>query len=121
VRLYLDEMISPDGASALRERGLDAVTAVECNALGAPDPAQFARAIHDRRALVTYNVRDFVILARAATTAGRDHWGLVLINDRHLPPSDIGGMIGALTMLATRRPDPDALKNQVVFLRRAGQ
>ena len=118
MRLYLDEMISPDVASALRERGHDVVAAVECTALGASDPAQFARAIHERRALVTYNVRDFVILARAAATAARDHWGLVLINDRHLPPSDIGGLIGALATLLTTRADPNGLRNQIVFLRR---
>ena len=88
-------------------------------ALGASDPAQFARAIHERRVLVTYNVRDFVILAGAAATAARDHCGLVLINDRHLPPSDLGGLIKALATLLTTHADPDALRNQIVFLRRA--
>jgi hypothetical protein len=119
VRLYLDEMISPDVASGLRAQGHDVVAGVERDALGVSDPAQFARAIHERRALVTYNVRDFAILARAATTAGRDSWGLVLVHDRHIPPSDMGGLIGTLAALLTSRPASDALKNQVVFLRRA--
>jgi hypothetical protein len=120
VRLYLDEMISPGVASTLRQRGHDASGAAECGMLGASDAAQFARAIHERRALVTYNARDFALLARAATTAGREHWGLVLVNDRHLPPSDFGGLIGALENLLTQRAEQDGLKNTVVFLRRAG-
>lgn len=119
MKLYLDEMISPDVSCALRERGHDAAGAADGGMLGAYDAAQFARAIHERRALVTYNVRDFALLARAATTAGRDHWGLVLVNDRHLPPSDLGGLIGALHGFLKRHPGQDELKNRVVFLRRA--
>jgi predicted nuclease of predicted toxin-antitoxin system len=121
VRLYLDEMISPGVAGVLRDRGHDVVAAAECGALGASDAGQLARAIHERRALVTYDIADFVILARAAATAGRDHWGLLLINHRHLPPSDLGGLIGALAFLLEQRPDPDGLKNQVVFLRHAAR
>jgi predicted nuclease of predicted toxin-antitoxin system len=119
VKVYLDEMISPSVARALREQGYDVVAAVERNALGASDPAQLARAIHERRALATYNVGDFVTLARAAARAGRDHWGVVLINDRHLPPSDIGGLIDALAPLMVQHPGPDALRNRIVVLRRA--
>jgi predicted nuclease of predicted toxin-antitoxin system len=119
VTLYLDEMIRPDVAGALREQGHDVVGAAECGMLGASDAAQFARAIHERRALVTHNVRDFAILARGAGTAGRAHWGVVLINDRHLPPSDIGGLVNALGHFLTHH-EPDLLKNAIVFLRRAG-
>lgn len=119
MRIYLDEMISPTVAAALRERGHDAVAVVERRALGAPDAAQLARAMHEQRALVTYNIRDFAILARAATTAGHDHWGLVLIDDRRLPPSDIGALIEALGTLLTSHSAPDALENTVTFLRRA--
>lgn len=118
MRLYLDEMISPAVAATLGGAGHDVVAVVERGALGASDPAQFARAIHERRALVTYDIADFVTLARAAGAAGRDHWGLVMVDDRHLPPSDIGGLIGALTVLLERHPDHDALKNRIAFLRR---
>jgi hypothetical protein len=119
VRLYLDEMISPDVAAGLRDRGHDAVSAAECGMLGASDAAQLARAIHERRALVTYNVRDFVLLARAATMAGREHWGLVLVGDRHLPPSAVGALVGSLAALLRHHKAGGALRNGMVFLRRS--
>jgi hypothetical protein len=118
VKVYLDEMISPDVAAGLRDRGHDAVSAAECGMLGASDAAQLARAIHERRALVTYNVRDFVLLARAAVTAGREHWGLVPISDRHLPPSDVGGLIGSLAAFQRHHTAAGALRNGMAFLRR---
>jgi predicted nuclease of predicted toxin-antitoxin system len=89
VKLYLDEMIAPSVARALRDRGHDVVAAVERGALGASDAAQLARAIQEERALATYNVSDFVALASAAASAGRDHWGIVLISQRSLPPATI--------------------------------
>lgn len=118
MRLYLDEMIAPAVAVALRERKHDAVASVERDALGASDAGQLARAIHERRALVTYNIGDFVVLARAAGSARRDHWGIILVNSRRLPPNDIGGLIRALDALANEHRAPDALQNQVLFLER---
>jgi predicted nuclease of predicted toxin-antitoxin system len=120
VRLYLDEMIPPAVAVALRDGGDDAVAAAECDALGLSDAAQLARAIAEERALVTYDVRDYVLLARAAASAGRDHWGIVLVAARTIPPSDIGGLVRALQALVAERPARDALKNQTIFLRPPG-
>jgi predicted nuclease of predicted toxin-antitoxin system len=105
VKVYLDEMISPRVAVALRDRHHDATATAEHQALGAADTTQFALAIREQRTFVTYNIGDFVILARAASTAGRDHWGLVLVHERRLPPSDIGGLIEALHRLMSQRPE----------------
>ena len=116
MKLYLDEMISPTVAKALRDRGYDVVAAVERDALGASDVAQLARAISEDRALVTYNVRDFGPLAKAAATAGREHSGILLISYRRLPPSDVGGLICALAALLDHRPGPVELANQTLFL-----
>ncbi len=116
MRLYLDEMIPPAVAGALREAGADAVASVERDALGLSDAAQLARAIHEERALVTYDVRDYVLLAAAAASAGRDQFGIVLVAARIIPPSDIGGLVRALQALLDERPATGALKNQTVFL-----
>jgi predicted nuclease of predicted toxin-antitoxin system len=117
LKLYLDEMISPAVARALRDRGYDVVAAVERDALGASDAAQLARAISEDRALVTYNARDYVPLAKAAASAGRELCGIILVSYRTLPPSDLGGLVRALAALLDERPETDALANQTVFLR----
>ncbi len=116
MRLYLDEMISPTVAEALREGGEDAVAAAERGALGLSDAAQLARAIHEERALVTYNIRDYVLLSQAAASAGREHWAIVLVSARTIPTSDIGGLVRALQAVLAERPVADALKNQTIFL-----
>jgi predicted nuclease of predicted toxin-antitoxin system len=120
VKLYLDEMIAPAVARELQRRGHDALAAVERDALGASDTAQLARAINEQRALATYNISDFVLLARAAAAAGRAHWGIVPISARTLPPSDIGGLVRAFEALLAKRHSPDALKDLTVFLPPAG-
>ncbi len=117
MKLYLDEMVSPTVARALRDRGYDVIAAAERNALGASDAAQLARAISEERALVTYNVRDFVPLAKAAASAGREHCGIILISYRSLPPSDVGGLVRALAALLDERPGADELVDQTLFLR----
>lgn len=117
MKLHLDEMISPAVAGALRERGHDAVAAVERAALGAPDPRQLALAIRERRAFATCNVRDFAILAKGAWAAGRDHWGIFLVSDRRFPTAGIGRLVRALETLMEENPGDDALQGRTVFLR----
>lgn len=119
MRLYLDEMISPTVAAALRKRGHDVAATGDRGALAARDTAQLALAIHEQRALVTYDLVDFPSLAWAATSTGRDHWGVVLIHSRTILQSDVGGLIRALDALLRERPEADALKNQIIFLRPA--
>jgi hypothetical protein len=109
-------MISPTVARTLRDLGHDTVAAVERDALGASDAAQLARAISEERALATYNIRDYVPLAKAAASAGRNHCGIILISYRTLPPSDLRGLVRSLAGLLDERPGTDALANQTVFL-----
>lgn len=118
MKLYLDEMISPRVADGLRQRGHDVVATVERDALGASDIRQLALAIREERALVTYNIADFVTIARASARLGRDHAGIVLVSDRRFPPSDVGGLVRALDELLQRHPGGGALRNQTTFLRR---
>lgn len=121
MKVYLDEMIWTGVAEALRDLGHDAAAVAERGAFGEPDMAQFARAIHEQRALVTYDLRRFGPLADAAFVAGRDHCGIVLIHPDSIPGADVGRLIRALEALLREHPDPDALKNQVIFLQPAPQ
>lgn len=119
MKLYLDEMIDPDVATALRERGHDVVHVSDRAARAAPDTAQLARAIHERRAIATRDIGDFVSLAQAAASARRDHWGIVLVHERALPSPDLGRLIRALDAVLREHPEEDALKDQVIYLQPA--
>lgn len=108
-------MYDPEIALQLgRGRGLDVKG---CDAIrGFPDRDVFEFAIHDKRAIVTENVPDFVILANEAIAAGRAHHGLILTSNRSFPRarrSTTGAIVKALALLAKSTPD---LTNQMVWL-----
>ena len=116
MKLYLDEMISPRVAAGLRQRGHDVVTVAERGNLGRSDARQFAVAIHERRALVTLDIGDFSALAKAAALAGSEHWGIVMVPRAGSSRVSVGVLLGALEHLLSGNPEPEALKNRVVFL-----
>lgn len=118
MRLYLDEMVSPRVAEALRDRGHDVVAAAEQDCLGRSDAHQFAQAIEGHRALVTFDVRDFSVLAKAAAVAGEPHYGVVFLASARFAPSMIGDLVNALEHFLGRNTGEDALYNRAVFLER---
>lgn len=118
LKLLLDEIYDPRIAAQLRRRrGFDVRELGDLR--GATDEAVFALATADGRALLTENVPDFVPLAVAAASAGRDHDGLILTSNGTFPrarPATAGAIVAALTTLARTGLD---MTNQVVWLERA--
>ncbi|MGD8329782.1 MAG: DUF5615 family PIN-like protein [Acidobacteriota bacterium] len=119
MKLYLDEMISPRVAEGLRARGHDVVAAVERDTLGRSDARQLAVAIEEQRALVTFDVRDFSIIARAAASARTEHWGIILVPRARFERGEIGALVNALDALLGKLSGPGSLKNRAIFLERA--
>jgi hypothetical protein len=78
IRLYLDEDIRPLIARTLCERGYDAVSALDLGRVAVPDPLHFEFASKEGRALLTFNIRDFVPLARKAMAEGKAFPGLIV-------------------------------------------
>jgi predicted nuclease of predicted toxin-antitoxin system len=78
IRIYLDEDVRPLLATILRERGYDAVSAVELGRLSIPDADHFEYAATNNRSLLTFNIRDFVPLATRAIEEGRHFSGLIV-------------------------------------------
>jgi len=111
-------MISPRVAEGLRRKGHDVATAAERGALGSTDARQLALAIEESRALVTFDLRDFSVLARAVAVAGTEHWGIILVPPARFSRSSIGELVGALDRFLSRNADLDAIKNRAVFLGR---
>lgn len=83
VRLYVDEDAGEDAVvRGLRTRGIDVLTTLEANQLGATDAEQLATAIGLRRTIYTFNVRDFARLHREHLEQGIEHPGIVVIPDQ---------------------------------------
>jgi Domain of unknown function (DUF5615) len=103
VKLALDHHYSPLIARLLRERGFDVVAAVEVSWEAEEDEPLLVLCRTERRCLLTNNVGDFAVIARAWQTEGRTHAGLIFTSDVGRPRSrdTIGRYVDALAELMT--------------------
>jgi predicted nuclease of predicted toxin-antitoxin system len=77
-RLYFDRHIMRRLAVDLRTRGYDVLTTEEAGKDTASDEEQLAFATMERRALVTFNIRDFAPLHELWQTASLSHAGIIV-------------------------------------------
>ncbi len=110
LRLYLDEDVDPLLAQVLRDRGVDCLSTNEADNRGSPDAQQLVFATAQRRTLLTFNVRDFVMLAREYARAGLRHGGIVVSN--HLP---FGELLRRVLLLHRRHVNDD-LADRLLWL-----
>ena len=110
IRLYLDEDVRPLLAEVLRERGYDVVSAIELQRIQMPDRGHFTHAAEEGRALLTFNIRDFVPLARSAMREGRSFAGLVV--GEQIPFSEL--LRRVLRLVGTRQSEEIA--NTIIWL-----
>jgi predicted nuclease of predicted toxin-antitoxin system len=78
ISLYTDEDVTDRLALLLRERGYEAESALEAGTTGFTDEQQLAFAANRGLTLLTYNRRDFIVLAQRWHDASRDHAGIIL-------------------------------------------
>ncbi len=105
MKLLLDEQVTYKAAESLRDRGHDVTAVAETPSLrGMSDREIFDFAQTEQRAIVTYNVADFIEMVRDVSLRSEVHNGLVLVNTRRLPNSDIGGLVRALEALLEDAP-----------------
>jgi len=78
IRLLIDEGVRPLLAGTLQQRGFDARHVDELKRGGLSDPEQLAFAVHQRRAIVTYNIRDYVLLDREYRAKRQPHYGILV-------------------------------------------
>ncbi|MGH2831380.1 MAG: DUF5615 family PIN-like protein [Solirubrobacteraceae bacterium] len=116
MKLVLDEMYSQAIAEQLRARGHDVHAVVERTELRAlADPDIFALAQAERRAVVTENIRDFIIIANSYDQRGQAHHGLVLVVPSSYPREDprlIGRMVTALEKLLIEHPETTPMSSR---------
>jgi predicted nuclease of predicted toxin-antitoxin system len=78
IRLLLDEDVRPILGEILRNRGYDVVHVLELERTGKTDAEQLEYAISQQRAILTHNIRDFIILDRQYRQTGKGHFGILL-------------------------------------------
>ena len=81
-KLHLNEHLSPRLAEQLRNHGFDVTCTQEQELLAEDDGKQLARAVAERRAIVTINFGDFVALHEQYMAEGREHWGIILSTEQ---------------------------------------
>jgi hypothetical protein len=122
LKLLLDEHISPDVADGLRRR--NRTTVIRCmvewengDFLGQEDSAGLQEAATQGLMLVTYDQRTIPPLLKAWAEQGREHGGVVFVDEKTIFLADIGGLVGALTKLLKETGKWD-WTNRICFLRR---
>ena len=97
IRLYLDEDVHPDLADAIRNNGFDCQSATEAGMLGKSDKEQLVYATAQGRCLVTFNIRDFRLLACQWAQMGQPHAGLIVT--KQVSRAGFGKLLGRLLHL----------------------
>ncbi|MCD6318480.1 DUF5615 family PIN-like protein [Candidatus Aerophobetes bacterium] len=110
ITLHLDEDVQPTLAKILKQRGFDVATPQEENMLGKSNRAQLEFAIKSGRAILTYNIKDFVSFAREYAERNRSHNGIIVSD--HLELKELLRRI--LKLLSTY--SSSEMKNHFVWL-----
>ncbi len=118
MKLLLDEQLSPTIAERLRIRGHDVVSAAEAGLAGVADEQVLSAAVHDLRALVTNNIKDFRPMHADYLKMDTRHYGIVFVptGKYSLGRDRLGGLITALDQLLVQLPAEDALQDKELFL-----
>jgi hypothetical protein len=110
-KLHLNENLSQHLAAELRTRyGCDVTSSQELQMVSDPDAVQLIYAASQQRAILTFNVKDFVPLHELYIAEGREHWGIILSNQQ-----PIGVLVRRLVRLLNAM-SAEELRNQVIWL-----
>ena len=122
LKLLLDEHISPGVAHSMRrrDRTLVVVALVDWEEgifLGQEDTACLQEAAIQKLTLVTYDHRTIPPLLKNWSEEGRQHAGVIFVDEKTMSPADIGGLVQSLSLLMKEARDWD-WTDRICFLRR---
>ena len=110
IRLLIDEDVRPLLAETLRQRGFDAQHVDELKRSGLSDLDQLSFAVKERRAIVTHNIRHYVLLDRDYRARGKEHYGILVCDQ--VPFREL---LRRTIRCLSRKTDAD-IRNQVIWL-----
>jgi predicted nuclease of predicted toxin-antitoxin system len=110
IKLFCDEDMPVALAVALRKRGYDAVHVNELKRKGKSDIEQLRYAAAQGCCLISWNVKDFVLLHYAFLQAGEVHWGVIVSKQL-----TVGVALQKLLRLF-QECSHESLRNRLVFL-----
>ena len=121
LKLLLDEHM-PTVADGLRRRNRPLVVSCmveweEGEFLGQQDTACLQQAAAQGLTFVTYDRRTIPPLLKAWAEEERKHGGVIFVDEKTISPSDIGGLVRALSDLSRKTAKWD-WTDRVCFLRR---
>ena len=104
LKFLLDEHISPEVAVGLRRRSRALVAHglaewLHGELLGQDDARILSDAFRQGLTLVTYDRRTIPVLLKEWAEVGRQHGGVIFVDDRTISPAEIGGLVRALLEL----------------------
>lgn len=97
---------------ALREAGVDTLTALEASMIQRPDDEHLAYATSQARVFCTFNVGDFYRLHTEHVRAGRRHAGILLIPQQRFSPGDLTRRVRRLVATLSA----ESIENRAEFL-----
>ena len=122
LKLLLDEHVSPDVAEGpvRRNRKLIVRYMVEWERggfLGQDDSTCLKEAARQGLTLVTYDCRSIPPLLKSWAEEERSHGGVIFVDEKTISPSNIGGLVRALSELINTSKNWN-WKDRIVFLQR---
>ena len=113
IKLYLDEdAMDRDLAEALRQRGVNVLTALEAGMIERPDKEHLKLAASEARVLYSFNVGDFAALHLDFLTNGKHHAGIILARQQRF---SLGEQMRRLLHLIATLTDKE-IQDKIEFL-----
>jgi predicted nuclease of predicted toxin-antitoxin system len=110
IALYLDEDVAVQLARALQQRGIDVRTTQNAGMAQSSDEQQVAFAAEQRRAILTHNKRDFILIHQKYLEQGDKHSGIIVADQDKL-----GSLVRRVSKLWFS-VSAEKMKNRLEFL-----
>ena len=110
IKLFLDEDVHATLGTILQKRGFDVVHAQESDRKGSSDSEQLKYAVQQKRCLMTFNVKDYVLLHNEYVQLEKEHWGIIV--SKQLPIGEILRRILNVFQSHSQK----SMKNRLLFL-----